>query len=237
MCCCPTFGTKSGHFGPSFHFQGPNGWIWDYFGPHFAHKKTQSEPTCFPRCGNASSSFSSLVPPAKPQVHPVQQVEEGVRGEDCGQYWLQWHEFLLFFSNFYKGDSNKTLWIRKWKCNFCLKWSWKWQIPNLISPLQLPHSALVWAFRICISVPFCICISVHTDLYLSRFGFVFLSTQICLLTNPLAKVEIHFKILQPTQTSLSPEVWDGANPTHVQHSWGSYKLKFWKKEKMFLGSF
>ena len=45
------------------------------------------------------------------------------------------------FSNFYKGDSNKTR-TRKWKCNFCLKWSWKWQIPNLISPLQLPHSAL-----------------------------------------------------------------------------------------------
>ena len=22
-------------------------------------------------------------------MHPVQQVEEGVRGEDCGQYWLQ----------------------------------------------------------------------------------------------------------------------------------------------------
>ena len=89
MCCCLTFGTKSGHIEPSFHFRGPNGWIWYYFGPHFAHKKTQSEPTCFPRCGNASSSFSSLVPPAKHQVHPVQQVEEGVRGEDCGQYWLQ----------------------------------------------------------------------------------------------------------------------------------------------------
>ena len=60
MCCCLTFGTKSGHFGPSFHFQGPNDFIWDYFGPHFNHKKTcntQSEPT---RCGNASRSFSSL---------------------------------------------------------------------------------------------------------------------------------------------------------------------------------
>ena len=33
--------------------------------------------------------------------------------------------------------------MRKWKCHFCLKWSWKWQIPNVISPLQLPHSAMV----------------------------------------------------------------------------------------------
>ena len=26
---------------------------------------------------------------------------------------------------------------------FCLKWSWKWKIPNDTSPLQLPHSALM----------------------------------------------------------------------------------------------
>ena len=51
-------------------------------------------------------------------------------------------EFFSIFSNFYKGDSSKTQWIRKWKCQFGLKWSWKWQIPNLISPLQLPHSAM-----------------------------------------------------------------------------------------------
>ena len=51
-------------------------------------------------------------------------------------------EFFAIFSNFYKGDSSKTQWIRKWKWHFCLTLSWKWQIPNAISPLQLPHSAM-----------------------------------------------------------------------------------------------
>ena len=54
--------------------------------------------------------------------------------------WKIWVFAIL--SNFYYVDLSKTQWIRKWKCNFCLKWSWKWQIPNLISPLQLPHSAM-----------------------------------------------------------------------------------------------
>ena len=32
--------------------------------------------------------------------------------------------------------------LESWKYQFCLKLSWKWQIPIVVSPLQLPHSAM-----------------------------------------------------------------------------------------------